>query len=165
MATVVVKQVETYHDSVMKASNIAIKCWDAHPLFQELILMAPGLVEGVRAVVGAPIKSDTERQQLIAAGKDLLSGFNLLLKGCKTLREHDFTLTGLAEFQEAIKHLRFIIVDLIDGSTGGAKSSTETAAATDAETMESFATRAQEMPPAPSWYKEDFGAVRGSIVE
>jgi hypothetical protein len=103
MTTLMSKQLSEYHDSVTRASNAAIECWDVHKSVQEMILMSPGMVASIRAVTTTPkISADpNDRQEALRTCEGMLTSLNSLARVAVKLREHNFDLAGLPELRDA----------------------------------------------------------------
>jgi hypothetical protein len=157
MTTLMSKQLLAYHDSVTRASNVAIECWDLHKSVQEMILMSPGMVASIRAVTTTPkISADpNDRQEAMSTCEGMLTSLNSLAQAAVKLREHNFELAGLPELRDAITQLRFLMADILDANTGvGGQPPAEVSA-------EDFRTMCRDMPPPQSWYEEDFKGLWG----
>ena len=162
MTTLLKKQVSAYHDSVMNASRAADECWDMHKMVQEMILMSPGMVASIEAVVTSPrISADTkERKESLDTCQDMLTCLNWLAREALKLREHNFELAGLPDFHDAITQLRFLMADVSDaGVATGAQAAS--AAHVPVEDIEAVC---RDLPPPQSWYEEDFKGLWGPEV-
>jgi hypothetical protein len=154
-------QLSAYQDSVTRAGSEAIECWDIHKSVQEMVLMSPGMVASMRAVITTPkISADpNDRQEALRTCEGMLTSLNSLAQAVVKLREHNFELAGLAELRDAITQLRFLMADISDANTGaGAQPSAEVSA-------EDFRTMCRDMPPPESWYEEDFKGLWGPLAK
>jgi len=163
MATLLKKQVSAYHDSVMNASRAAVECWDMHKMVQEMVLMSPGMVASIEAVVTSPRISDDpiERQESLDTCQDMLTCLNWLAREAVKLREHDFELAGMPDFHDAITQLRFLMADVSDAdvATGAQAASAAQVPAGNVEAV------CRDLPPPQSWYAEDFKGLWGPRAE
>jgi len=162
MATVLGKQVSAYNDSLIAASREAVECWDKHPVIQEMILLAPGLVAAFQAMAARPeLRTDRGmRDDFIVVCRDMLENLTTVTRYAAKLREHGFELVGLAELDEAMIELRFVTADMLEA--GGLEANT----ATPSETHEACTeAHCEEMPPPQSWFDEDFSSLRGPVAK
>jgi len=156
MATALSKQVAAYHDSVMQASRVAVECWDMHKPVQEAVLLSPGVVDSIRAVLVHPSSHGPEaRQEMLQTCRDMLKSMGVLLHAAATLRDHAFELGGLPEFDAAMACLRFMIADLIEADEPPSKPRP------DNQELQEF----EDAAPPQSWYDEDFRALRGPMAK
>ena len=162
MTSVLTKQVSAYRDSVMDASREAVACWDTLKPAQEAILMAPGVVASIRAVLTHAGGEPESRREWVSVCRSMLQSLTSLMAVIKKLREHDFEVAGLPEFRRAVTDVRLMMADLLDADQSTPAPKPETAGAV---SVEGFANLAREMPPPQSWYDEDFRGVRGPVAE
>jgi hypothetical protein len=150
MTSLVKRQVSAYHESVMNASRAAVECWDMHKMVHEMILMSPGMVSSIEAVVTSPGISDdpNEQQDSLETCQDMLTCLNWLAREAVKLREHNFELAGLPKFHDAITQLRFVMADVLDTNAATGAPATPDAAAP-AENIEADR---RDLPPPQSWY-------------
>ena len=158
MATAINGQVTAYADSVMAASREALRCWDSHKPVQEALLVTPGIVAAIGAVTSRSEKlTGEERTKFIGICKSMLESMTSLMGVVKSLREHEFPLDGLTEFQAAMSEVRFMLADLLDSAgppNDGARSPVDAS-------PEAFRELANEMPPSQSWFDENHENLRG----
>src|SRR5437764_1274199 len=143
MATALRRQVSAYQDSVTEASRVAVACWDSQKSIQEAILMTPGLVAAITAVLdNKSLSTAEERQDWITECEDMLRSMTSIAEAAKTLVANNIGMTGLGELRAAMATIRFALADLLDAGTS------ETAAvSTEAGiSPEDFAVVAQTLP-------------------
>jgi hypothetical protein len=164
MATALTNQVAAYGESVQRViadSKLAVACWDSHKPIQEAILMAPGMVCAITAVVSdESLNKAGDCQERIDYCREMLASMTSLLHAAKTLQEHNFPLCGLPEFRSAMTELRVALCDLIDGHAGESR---PPELHTGCASADEFAKFAAEFPPKESWYEEDPNGLRGPI--
>jgi hypothetical protein len=155
MPTAVERQVTAYNDSAIEASQLATSCWDSYRYVQELVLLGPGIAEGAQAV------AQYLTQDSLGALRMLLGAMGSVLRMGAVLREHDFKLEGIDEFNEALRKIRFLVADATDATNGGNQESLPS----HSRSAESFEELAKKSPPPQSWYEEDFRAARGPTLK
>lgn len=150
------QQAQTFHDQLIEASNLAVNCWDQHTPIQEVILMAPGMVKAVASAYRFSKAPDA-----VESCNHLLSGMAAVLNRVPVLLEHDFPMTGVAEFRQAMADLRRLIVDLIDAAEG----TPDAPIPAGCESPETIRKTAEMFPPKERWYSEDFSGARGPLAD
>jgi hypothetical protein len=155
--------VSAYHDSVIKASGVAVACWDNHKPAQDGVLSAPGVVASILAGVNhANLEKPENRQFWTGLCLRMLTGMSSLLRLVKELNEHSFAVDGLDEFRGAMTDLRHALANIVEAGEGTPGSAAETP---DAKATEDFSVLAKELPPPQSWYDEDFSGARGPMTK
>jgi hypothetical protein len=118
MATLLSNQVSAYHDSVMHASRMAAECWDMHQPAQEAILTAPGLVTSISAVLSHLRNNPDTCHERMELCQSMLDSMTQVMRDATVLRDHQFELVGMREFDEAMTQLRLLMTGA-DGPTTG----------------------------------------------